>query len=214
MTIQISTTHSFSSIKKDWARLYDITPEVSPFLNPDAMKIAVRYFYPYYLSRKAWPQFMVFRENDKIRAIIPFLKYRSGKLQLFGDVNGFNESGFVYNSVEFLPEIVAYLKNTTKEVEFLKIDTRSPIASFISPKATITSNAEIHFGDEHTEYISALSKSVRQNIRTAYNRLRSDGLSPDLQIFTPPPIRFTHQRHYQALLPSSFREIWCQNKLA
>ena len=183
MTSQ-SMTSSFSAILEDWTRLYDITPEVSPFLHPDAMKIAVKYFYPYYFTRKARPRFIVFKEDSIIRAIIPFLEYSSGKLQLFGDVNGFNESGFVYDSVELLPKIFSSLKSINRQIEFLKIDTRSPIASLISQEVRSTSNAEIHFGDSHADYIATLSKSVRQNIRTAYNRLKTDCLTADLKIFT------------------------------
>ena len=183
MQFQIKTTRSFSAVREDWARLYDLTPEVSPFLHPETMRIAVRYFYPYYLSAKARPCFMLFNHDGVTRAIIPFLEYRSGKMQLFGYANGFNESGFVYDSSAALPVIRDCLKETGREIEFLKIDARSPIASLRTQEAAATSNAEIHFGDIHQEYIAALSKSVRQNIRTAYNRLNSDGLSLDIKVF-------------------------------
>ena len=182
MQLEIETTKSYNHICNDWARLYSLTPQVSPFLHPEAMRIAYRYFYPYYLTRKALPHFMVFKENEIVRAIIPFMKHRSGLLQLFGDANGFNESGFVFDSTEVLPRIFRLLKESGQKIEFIKIDERSPLVSFKSSDSVSTSNAEINFGDNFQEYISSLSKSVRQNIRTAYNRLATDGLVLDVQV--------------------------------
>lgn len=78
MTIEIEK--SFRNVAKDWERLYESTPEVSPFLHPAAMEIAVRYFYPYYITRRCRAVFCVFSDKGQVRAIAPMLKYRSGKM--------------------------------------------------------------------------------------------------------------------------------------
>lgn len=181
--MQLKIERSLSNISDDWLRLYDITPEVSPFLNLDAMRIAVKYFYPYYIIRKCRPLFCVFYENNVVRAIVPMLKYWTGKVQLFGDVNGFNESGMLYDSESILPECFRLMHERYGRVEFVKIDTRSPISKYIPANAVSTSNAAIIFPKDYDEYFNGLSKSVRQNIRTAYNRARTDGLSIDIQCF-------------------------------
>ena len=205
MQLEIYSTMRYSRIRDDWARLYDLTPEVSPFLHPDAMHIAYRYFYPYYISRKTLPCFMVFKENGVARAIIPFLKHRSGRLQLFGNVNGFDESGFVYDSVNILPDIFSNIKGGDYNIEFVRINANSPISAYISADARPTSNAAIHFDSNFQEYISTLSKSVRQNIRTAYNRLANDGLHFDIKTYVGKDADFPIndiidlycRRHYQ-----------------
>lgn len=181
--LQLKTYKSFKSISASWKRLYDITTEVSPFLSYEAMKIAVKYFYPYYITRKCLPLFCVFSENDKVRAIVPLLRYSNGKCQLFGDVNGFNESGILYDSVLILPECLQLLRERLGSVEFMKIDARSPLAKNIPAEAISTSNAAITFPKDYDEYFKGLSKSVRQNIRTAYNRINADGLSIEFRLY-------------------------------
>ena len=42
----------------------------------------------------------------------------------------------------------------------------------------------IHLPESYESYFSALSKSVRQNIRTAYNRLRKDGQEAEFRLYT------------------------------
>lgn len=179
--MQLRIERSFSKIGDDWARLYGLTPEVSPFLHPDAMKIAVKYFYPYYLIRKCRPIFCVFYESDSVRAIAPMLKFLNGRVQLFGDANGFNESGFVYDSETILPECFYLMRTILGSVELIKIDSRSPLSKFVPTNAVATSNAAIAFPKDFDEYLKTLSKSVRQNIRTAYNRVNTDGYLIDIQ---------------------------------
>lgn len=180
----LKTTISFKPISKDWERLYNITPEVSPFLNPDAMSICIKYFYPYYIVRRCLPLFLLFYEQDSIKAIAPMLKYSNGKMELFGFANGFNESGMLFESEEILPECIRLIKEKYGVAEFLKIDERSPLAVFAQQYTHSTSNAEIRFGNDFDEYFKNLSKSARQNIRTAYNRLSSDDNTVEIEVFS------------------------------
>lgn len=181
--LSLKTTSSFKSISKEWERLYKITPDVSPFLNPDAMSICVKYFYPYYIVNRCIPLFLLFYEHGSIKAIAPMLKYSNGKTELFGFANGFNESRMLFESEGILPECIRLIKETYGEALFLKIDERSPLATFAQQDVHSTSNAEIRFGNDFDEYFKNLSKSVRQNVRTAYNRLSSDDNMVEIKVF-------------------------------
>ena len=181
--LSLKTTRSFRSISKDWEKLYRITPEVSPFLNTGAMSICIKYFYPYYIVKRCIPLFLLFYEQNSIKAIAPLLKYSNGKMELFGFANGFNESGMLFESECILPECIKLIKERYGDVEFLKIDERSPLAAFAQQDAHSTTNAEIRFGNDFDEYFKNLSKSVRQNIRTAYNRLSSDDKTVEIKVF-------------------------------
>lgn len=172
--MKITITHRFSPIKADWERLFLLTPEVSPFLHPEAFEISYRYFYPYYLKWFTLPLFAVFSDGYKTRAIVPLLKIK-GKFRLFGDVNGFNECGFLYDNVSVLPDVISLLLSRFGDVEFMKIDQRSPISNYKAATAKVSNNVAIQFGNDYDDYFKTLSKSVRQNIRTAYNRLNKDG---------------------------------------
>ena len=176
--------HSYSSIKNDWDRLYKVTPNVSPFLSSRAFFIAYRYFYPYYLLWHALPIFAVFTVDKLVRAIVPLIKYR-GKYHLFGDVNGFNECGFLYDDSSILPEIMESLHNLFGEIEFMKIDERSPLSMFRGNNATASNNVAIWFDNKFDDYFKTLSKSVRQNIRTAYNRINTAGYTISMEYYLP-----------------------------
>lgn len=167
-------SNSFRKISDDWARLYAVTPEVSPFLHPAAMDIAIRYFYPYYFAWRCRPVFAVYQEDEKSTTIVPLLKFRNGSYRLFGDVNGFNECGCVYEGIDSLKSCLKLLKSKVGPVELARIDERSPLAAFASENCKTTNNVAIYFGDSYDEYFKTLSSSVRQNIRTAYNRLAKE----------------------------------------
>lgn len=180
--------HRFSAVKADWERLYQLTPEVSPFLHPGAFSIAYRYFYPYYLIWRTIPTFAVFADDVKVRAIVPLLKSK-GKYHLFGDVNGFNECGLLYDDCAILPDVISLLHKRFGEVEFMKIDERSPISNYKGEMTTVSNNVAIMFDEDFDEYFKGLSKSVRQNIRTAYNRLKTDGQSLSMKYFSSDNIK-------------------------
>lgn len=176
--------NSFRSIKKDWDSLYKITPEVSPFLHPDAMKIAVRYFYPYYIVWNCIPVFVVLRESNDPKAIIPLLRFKGGRYELFGNVNGFNESGALFDNIESLKKCINLLKLQIGSLYFEKIDERSPIKLLAPKEIRSIVNVAINFGMGYDAYFKGLSKSVRQNIRTAYNRLEKDGHKLGVNVYS------------------------------
>lgn len=147
------------------------------------MSICVKYFYPYYIVNRCIPLFLLFYEHGSIKAIAPMLKYSNGKTELFGFANGFNESRMLFESEGILPECIRLIKETYGEALFLKIDERSPLATFAQQDVHSTSNAEIRFGNDFDEYFKNLSKSVRQNVRTAYNRLSSDDNMVEIKVF-------------------------------
>lgn len=180
--MKLAIKHRFSSVKADWEKLYRLTPEVSPFLHPGAFAIAYRYFYPYYLIWRTVPTFAVFTDDAKVRAIVPLLKTK-GKYCLFGDVNGFNECGLLYDDCAILPKVISLMRKRFGEVGFMKIDERSPISNYKGESAVVSNNVAIRFDENFDEYFKGLSKSVRQNIRTAYNRLRTDGYSISMKYF-------------------------------
>lgn len=182
--MRLTIKHRFSSVKADWERLYRLTPEVSPFLHSDAFSIAYRYFYPYYVKWRTLPTFAVLSDEFKVRAIVPLLKSK-GKYHLFGDVNGFNECGLLYDDCTILHDVILSLRNRFGNVEFMKIDERSPLSVYKGATAKVSNNVAIRFEENFDEYFKELSKSVRQNIRTAYNRLKTDGHLLSMKYFNP-----------------------------
>ncbi|MCM1140863.1 MAG: GNAT family N-acetyltransferase [Muribaculum sp.] len=181
--MNLSITHSFSSIETDWKNLYSQTPEVSPFLHPEAFKIAYKYFYPYYLINRHRPILCTVKEGNNIVAIIPLLKGRDGIYRLLGAFNGFNECGFIYDKTICISNVIEILKVKFDNIEFQKIDERSPLSSFADDNCSITNNVAIVFKNGYESWFKSLSSSIRQNIRTAYNRLNKDDKNLSVKTF-------------------------------
>lgn len=172
--MKLYTTRSFKRIKKDWEVLYKDTPDVSPFLNPETFGIAYRYFFPYYISNRNIPVFVVFKNNDETVAIVPILKGRDCVYRLLGAFNGFNECGFVYKKNTNLNQILHAIKQKFQKVEFQKIDERSPLSQLVAEDYKTTNNVAIYFECGHNEWFNFLSSHTRQNMRTSYNRMQTD----------------------------------------
>lgn len=132
MTFRLENT--FRNIETDWIRLYNATPEVSPFFHVSAFKIQLKYFYPYYLKYRCRPCFGVFEKDNTTHAIVPLLRYKGEKYQLWGFPNGINESGILYDSETDVNSLMSTLKEKLGSVNFLKIDERFILAKHITPR--------------------------------------------------------------------------------
>lgn len=174
---------SLEEVKEEWISLYDITPEVSPFLNYDAFVIAWKYFYPYYITGRCRPKVAQFvDEKRQTVALIPLI-VRGKTAQLFGYPNGFNESGVLYKTPDIFPICFQLLHERFSSIELVKVDERSPLSEFRPTDCASVSNVAINFGVDYDAYFKTLSSSVRQNIRTSYNRLEKDGHTYELEVY-------------------------------
>lgn len=130
----------------------------------------------------------MFSDQGVIQAIIPVLRHKKTNgdfYEIFGNANGFNECGILYRDSKVLKQCITQLKEAGMNLRFIKIDERSPISEFKTVNSKTTNNVEIHFKVDFDIYFKSLSSSVRQNIRTAYNRLNKDGLTYSLEVFQP-----------------------------
>lgn len=168
----------FSKIRQDWDSLYKVTPDVSPFLATKAFAISLKYWYPYLLSRRAYYLFAVFSDNDGVKCIIPLIKNKSG-CTIFGNENGFNECGCVYEDILIAESCFKQLKERTDAIRCCKISEHNILASIFSRNSLVSSTScvAIDFFDGYLNWFKGLSASVRQNMRTSYNRLEKDGFS-------------------------------------
>lgn len=163
--------------------LYDKMYDVSPFLQYDTFAISWKYFYPYYITGRCMPKIAQFVESGKTVALIP-LTVKGKTAQLFGSPNGFNESGALFEDQGILPLCFKLLHERFSTVELIKVDERSPLSELRQEEFASVSNVAIYFGDDYEVYFKSLSPSVRQNIRTSYNRIEKDGHTYELDVFT------------------------------
>lgn len=167
------------SLKKEWINLQKKNTSLSPFQYYDFVYQLWINYYPYILSRHSFPIIYTIYENGELM-MIAMLNKQKGGYSIFGDVNGCEYCDFIYGdniSVRrYVDKLRDYLNSTIfcpmvleKSRLFRECCLLSNY-SFVSEK----SNVHIFLQNEYKEYFAGLSKSVRQNLRTAYNRLHKD----------------------------------------
>lgn len=173
--LSLSKYSKLDSIKEDWKYLYNQNRSISPFLEYDYFKRTVKLSYYYRIIDRCKIRYYVIRKNNIPIMIAPILHYTNGTTELFGRYNGYNYSDFLYDTTYPLDKAWEMLMSEIKSLSLYKVKADSRIIELVD-KNTLTQiqNVAIHFGTDYDKYFSGLSKSVRQNIRTAYNRLIKD----------------------------------------
>lgn len=123
--------------------------------------------------------------DDDIPVFIVPALVNDSKLELAGHANGICELSPIYfgESESNLRSYVEFFLNESgfHEYLFTRIRESSKFSRILGEgidgydiSATGTENVAIDFGSGHDAWFQALSKSTRQNLRTAYNRLAKD----------------------------------------
>lgn len=169
--LTISKYFWLNSIEKDLKYLYFKNQSVSPFLEYNYFKRVVKLSYYYRIISRCYVCYYVVRKDNKPILIAPILHYMNGENELFGKYNGYNYSDFIYDKSIFLNEAWELLISKLKRINIYKFKANSFISELHNIKHQQIVNVKIPFGRNYKTYLLGLSKSVRQNLRTAYNKL-------------------------------------------
>jgi hypothetical protein len=175
----IKKYNNLFQIKKYWIELTSSNNKILPFQEYDIIKRTFINYYPYLISHRQIPVFYVFFEDNKAVLIAPFVKDLSGRLELFGNVNGNNYCDFVYKDDNIIKKCMKLLMSTVEfnNMNLYKIREGSNTFVGIEQFCKIlqkTTNVKIDMGIDYVLYYNKLSHSVKQNLRTSYNRLKRD----------------------------------------
>lgn len=90
---------------------------------------------------------------------------------------------FIYKDSKYVEEMYRYICEyyCTYEQEFIFVKESSPLYSLMF-SSEVFNNYAIQI-ESFDDYFAGLSKSTRQNIRTAYNRMQKDGLTYEIRVF-------------------------------
>ena len=137
-------------------------------------------YLPFCIRKCGIPVFVTCYENGQLQMIAPLFRFFKGNYALLGDVNGMDYNDFVYrqdtDKLKLLQSLRLYLH---EHLSFSRIredsDTWQVLMNepFCHLKGFLQ-NTSISFRS-YDNYYSQLTKSVRQNLRTAYNRAAKDG---------------------------------------
>lgn len=193
-------------VEKEWRALYADNKLANPYLEYEFSRMAGRSS-----GTKNILAFMRYRElnavlykNDKAMAILPLIMEKKGQMlevNLRGYYIGAGHLGILcseecrYDDFCFLfEELQGFLRGKAQKVKykFYRLRENSILQVWLS-RYLAENNIEytrkeqkcatIHIADGREVWYSGLSKSMRQNIRTSYNHLTTDGVEMKIKIY-------------------------------
>jgi hypothetical protein len=153
-----------------------------------------KYFVPQYKP----VIFCVKDDKGEMLMIAPVKKNRFKRFyKMLGDIQGCGLADFVYNPKlsheERLRCIECLFGKIGCKALLRRLEAEGPLAEYLEARAGKKSQdvcVSIKYSDSFDEHFATFSSSVRQNVRTAYNRLKRDGKAFDLRFYdseTPMP---------------------------
>lgn len=172
-------TYNILNVKNDWLALQEKGGLHTPFQEYDYMQRTWKLLYPYYLKKRYVGRFYSFYDNGECVMIVPIAHYlRKRHAELLANVNGLNYCDVLVKDEKYIKPALAIMAQDYDTLSCNKVLENTPLYSVLKDEVEITrtcNNVCIHFGDDYEAYNRSLSKSTRQNLRTAYNRLNTDG---------------------------------------
>lgn len=144
------------------------------------MKIVIENYWPYYFTKVSYPLIvLVYDAKGNPCFGVVLLKYLLNKsYEVVGNVTGYNIAGPVFSDPRLIkPALEIISQKIQSPIHWFKIYPDNPLIKFAKNNPLPYKAARIIISQPYNDYFKDLSKSVRQNIRTAYNRLNTDNLS-------------------------------------
>lgn len=165
------------------------TPGMSPFLHYDYMHYVYRCTI---LTKPYRPRVACIFEGEKPLMLLALMGSLDGRYwKLLGDIQGCDRTDALWEPSltheERIRVAAFFFGSVRKKIKLHRIEDGSPLLDALPQDRVYYKNVEpyvrIPVPDDVDEHISGLSSSVRQNIRTAFNRLRRDGIEVRLEVF-------------------------------
>lgn len=206
---QIKYYKYFKYIEAEWNDLLN-NSDLSYFCSPEWHKLVLSFLQKTTLTKRLFKiqYFTVLSRNSELMLLGFFYINRFGKEKMiqFSHILGPSDYyDFVYNDKldsscikKIINEIQKEYRADRVSFSMLKEDsviTKSYLNSSLTSVRKLPAVA-ISLPEEYDIYLKSLSKSVRQNIRTAYNRSKRDNLGIQFSVFTK---KDTNKINFKAL---------------
>ena len=178
--IEIRKTHNIKLIQNCWLDLE--SGGIAPFQT-------------YRMQYQIWKRRFVYRRTKKIRFVY-YVVFSDGKPQIIlplavqnkslvslSNINGMRDYDFIYPKTMSVENFSAFFNEFLNEVGvklvLSNISRNSIINTLIESPYFVGDVSEnvfiaLPFGDDYEVYYNGLNKHVKQNLRTAYNRMKTD----------------------------------------
>ena len=189
MDIQIKKSVLLTpKIKKAWHTM-ETDESVSPYLYFNFMKYV---WWQTKLFTKFRPiVYYAINDSGDVIMIAPMkLDIISGKIDTLGNKLMCDITDFLYQkglTKDFRRECVLKLRQFIGQPFFLsRLLSDSETLAYLKPYSSLVGShgcVDIYLQSDYESHFKQLSKSVRQNIRTAYNRMQKDGINLDFHFY-------------------------------
>ena len=187
--ITIKKTSSFDEIEELWSELYQRNSDATYYQSPEYMRASWDNLLPYCFILRIIPVFYVFFKEDNAIFILPlFKKILKKSYTLYGQKAGLGYLDGIYGDDITISDIEECFESLKKifngTIYFEHIKESSFLGKWLLEQGCRVSEefyTEIPLPTSYEQYYASLSKHMKQNIRTAYNRIKSDGLDLNFQ---------------------------------
>ncbi|MEN6460264.1 MAG: GNAT family N-acetyltransferase [Syntrophomonas sp.] len=192
------TEEAFSSIEDIWDDLYQNNSHISPYMSYSFQKTYKRYLW--LGSKRFGMQYLCYVVYDGAEAIaiIPLIRrrndyYLAGDLCATGYLDCIYSDQITDRQMEEIEKLLKEKAGAGTKFHLNKLNQSSLLmqhyASRVSPeRATCVS---ISLPDSYDDYFASLSKSVRQNVRTAKNRMQREGKEWNVETTVGVPVSWS-----------------------
>lgn len=174
----------WKSIKDEYVNAFRAGSNFSPFVSPIFIKCTLKH--KMFFSKSRFKHFVVAKGIFQNGVVYAPLLVDKSTISLLGDYTSASYTSFVFSrniksddlSI-FVDELCKLFK---KDFVFEKImPSNSTYDSLNLTKGTLC--MKVDFGSDFTDYFNSLTKSVRQNYRTAINRINREGKRFSIRFF-------------------------------
>lgn len=170
-----------SNIRKAWKEM-EKDVSVTPYLYFDFMKYV--WWQTKWFTKSRPVIYYAVDDNDKIVMIAPMkVNIFNGRVDTLGNILMCDVTDFLYENQlceELRKECVLKLRAFIGRTFYLsRLNSESETLKYLEAYSSLVASHEcvdIIMASDYETYFKQLSKSVRQNVRTAYNRMQKDGV--------------------------------------
>lgn len=182
--LTLRKSNIWHKIEKDWESIYNQMKGASPFQSPEVMKICYINFWPYYFVRKEIPEFIIVYDDDQpVFGLALTRKILSKEATLWGKDTGYNSCSPIWMSVNYIRPCMQLVLKEYDIIIMQKVHPENPILSEVNALNLKDYDAvKIDISIPYEDYYNSLTKSSRQNLRTAYNRMKTDNQDLEFRV--------------------------------
>lgn len=190
-TVDFVQIKEFYSLESDWRRL-EKGPDMTYFQTFHWYEMLANFSKDIH-GKKYEIAFAVGKEDSEVKVIAPlwvikrtFRRYNYKGVYIFGSEYWTDYCNFIYDTFdgEMVDSILSEIKRVygVDNFSFSKLKDTTQMSTHLNEKYVIESSQSnvcvaLDIPETENEYLKLLTKKSRQNIRTAFNRMRKDGLS-------------------------------------